>query len=69
MATHQPHPPTPTPAPSPADELPRYSASEQPVTRAYRIAFQVWVIAVLLTLVVTLALYLFDRIYLAVTGR
>ena len=61
------HPPNQTPAP--VDEVPRYTASGQPVTRAYRIAFQVWVISVLLTLVVTLALYLFDKIYLAYTGR
>jgi hypothetical protein len=52
-----------------ADELPRHTASEAPVTRAYRIAFQVWVLSVLLTLVVTLALYLFDKIYFAFTGR
>lgn len=51
------------------DQLPRYTASEQPVSRAYRIAFQIWVISVLLALVVTLALYLFDKIYYAFTGR
>ena len=49
--------------------VPRYSASGQPVTRAYRIAFQVWVTCVLLTVVITLSLYLFDKIYLRVTGR
>jgi hypothetical protein len=54
---------------APADPLPKYSASEQPVNRAYRIAFQVWVVSVLLTLVVSLALYLFDKIYFAWTGR
>lgn len=54
---------TPTPVP---DEIPKHSASAAPVTRAYRIAFQIWVIAVLLTLVVTLLLYLIDKIYLAV---
>jgi hypothetical protein len=51
---------TPTPIP---DEM--HSASEAPVTRAYRIAFHIWVFAVLLTLVVTLLLYLIDKIYLA----
>lgn len=62
MAHANPQPQVPTPAP--ADEmLPRHSASEHPVTRAYRIAFQIWVICFLLTLVVTLGLYLFDRIY------
>ena len=61
------HPPTS--APVPVDEVPRYTASGAPVTRAYRIAFQVWVVSVLLTLVVTLALYLFDKIYFALNGR
>jgi hypothetical protein len=61
------HPPTPVPVH--ADEVPRYTASGAPVTRAYRIAFQVWVVSVLLTLVVTLALYLFDKIYFALNGR
>ncbi len=61
---------TPTqPNPAPSDELPRYTASGAPVTRAYRIAFQVWVLSVLLTLVVTLALYLFDKIYFHYMGR
>lgn len=59
----------PNDTPAPADQVPRYPASDQPVTRGYRIAFQLWVLAVLLTLVVTLALYLFDRIYLMVNGR
>jgi len=53
---------TPTPAPQ-DDSIPKYSASGQPVTRGYRIAFQIWVLCVLLTLVVTLALYLFDKLY------
>jgi len=56
--------PANTPAPAP-DELPKYTASGVPVTRAYRIAFQIWILAVLLTLVVTLLLYLIDKIYLA----
>lgn len=55
--------------PPPADPLPRHPASDGPVTRGYRIAFQVWALCVLLTIVVTLALYLFDKIYRAVTGR
>lgn len=63
------HPQSPVSAPAPVDEIPRYTASGAPVTQGYRIAFQVWVISVLLTLVVTLALYLFDKIYFAFTGR
>jgi hypothetical protein len=66
MATN----PTVTPTPPPAtDQLPHFTASEAPVTRAYRIAFQVWVLSVLLTIVITLVLYLFDKIYFAFTGR
>jgi hypothetical protein len=53
----------------PNDQLPRHSASEAPVTRGYRIAFQIWVLSVLLTLVVSLALYLFDTLYFRFTGR
>ena len=56
-----------TPTPSAADELPRHTASEAPVTRGYRIAFHIWTLCVLLTVVVTLVLYLIDKIYLAVT--
>ena len=54
---------------TPVDQLPRYTASEQPVTRGYRIAFQFWVLSVLLTLVVSLSLYLFDKLYFAFVGR
>ena len=48
---------------------PRYTASGRPVTRGERRAFQIWVIFFLLTLVATLIMYLFDKIYLAITGR
>jgi hypothetical protein len=63
MATN----PQPTAAPAPADDevFPRHSASEAPVRRLDRIAFQVWVICVLLTLTVTLVLYLVDKIFMA----
>ena len=44
------------------DPLPRYSASEAPVTRMTRIAFQVWVICFLIMLVFTLMIYLIDKI-------
>ncbi len=43
------------------DLLPKYTASERPVTRGTRIAFQLWVICLLFTLVVTLTLYLIDK--------
>jgi hypothetical protein len=43
--------------------LPRHSASEAPVRRLDRIAFQVWVICVLLTLAITLVFYLIDKIF------
>jgi hypothetical protein len=56
-------------APPPREQLPRHAASDGPVTRAYRIAFQIWMLCVLLTLVVTLALYLIDKISFAVTRR
>ena len=56
--------------PTPQNEqVPRYSASGQPVTRGDRIAFQIWFLCVLLTVVITLALFLFDKIYFAATGR
>ena len=56
----------PQPVPAPAEEVfPRHSASEGPVRRMDRIAFQVWVVGVLLTLVITLVLYLYDKIKLA----
>ncbi|HEX3147951.1 MAG TPA: hypothetical protein VHR66_07690 [Gemmataceae bacterium] len=54
----------PIPAP-PEEAFPRHSASEAPIRRWDRIAFQVWVVAVLLTLVITLSLYLYDKISLA----
>jgi hypothetical protein len=54
------------PAPVP-DQLPRHSASEAPVTRSYRIAWFIWVASVLLTVGVTVILYLIDKIYLATT--
>jgi hypothetical protein len=63
---------TPTAQPSATEvntPVPQRSASGEPVTRAYRIAFQVWVTCVLLTVVITLSLYLFDKIYLRLMGR
>lgn len=58
-----------TATPVPADPLPKYTASGAPVTRAYRIAFQVWVVCFLLTIVATLIFYLFDKTYYAIYGR
>lgn len=57
-------PATPQPTPTVTDDgpLPRYSASEAPVRRADRIAFQVWVLCVLLTIAITLIFYLVDRL-------
>ena len=66
---------TPTPANTPAtptpegEQIPAYSASGRPVTRADRIAFQIWLLIVLLTVVIALVLFLFDKIYFAITGR
>jgi hypothetical protein len=63
MATTHPQPaPAPLPAPGDAEVLPRHSASEAPVRRLDRIAFQVWVLCVLLTLAITLVLYLIDKL-------
>lgn len=59
MATNE-----PVPTPAIDDTVPRYSASEHPVTRGYRIAFQVWVLAALLVVVVSLILYLVDKLIL-----
>ena len=55
------------PAPVAADDevFPRHSASEGPVRRADRLAFQVWVVCVLLTVAVTLVFYLVDKLYMA----
>jgi hypothetical protein len=56
--------PSPTVAePTPADQVPAYSASERPVTRGERIAFQLWIVCTLLTLVGTLLFYLIDKIW------
>jgi len=66
MATNPTNPPEPAPN---AEPLPRYTASGAPVTRGDRIAFQVWLVCVLLTVVITLLLFLFDKIYFAFTGR
>ena len=56
-----------TPAPTPADDevFPRHSASEAPVRRTDRIAFQVWVVCVLLAVAMTLVFYLVDKLYMA----
>ena len=58
----------PQPAPTPADDevFPRHSGSEGPVRRMDRIAFQDWVVCVLLTQVISLALYLYDKLIGAV---
>ena len=56
------------PAPD-AEPLPRHPASEQPVTRGYRVAFQVWQLCVVFTVVITILLFLFDKVYLYFTGR
>jgi hypothetical protein len=53
----------PAPTPTPEDEIfPRHSASEAPVRRADRIAWQIWVACVLLTVALTLVFYLIDKI-------
>lgn len=59
--------PQPAPAPAPADDevIPRHSASEAPVRRLDRIAFQVWVVCVLLTLTLTLVFYLIDKLFMS----
>lgn len=52
---------TPQPAPQVQEvetSLPKYSASEKPVTRGDRIAFQVWVIFFLLSIACTLVQFL-----------
>jgi hypothetical protein len=70
VATNPPNTPAPAPTPAPANEqLPAYPASDRPVTRGDRIAFQIWMLVVLLTVVIALVLYLFDKIHFAVTGR
>lgn len=60
MAIQPQHPPTPEP---PSDLVPAHTASGRPVTRGERIAFQVWVVCVLLTLVITLGLFLIDKFF------
>jgi hypothetical protein len=53
----------PVPPLTPDDEIfPRYSASEAPVRRADRIAWQIWVACVLLTIALTLVFYLIDKL-------
>ncbi|WP_020469032.1 hypothetical protein [Zavarzinella formosa] len=54
------------PAEPPADDpvndpIPRYTASDTPVTKLTRWAFQIWVICFLFTLVFTLMIYLIDK--------
>lgn len=58
----------PTPVAPVEASLPAYSASGVPVTRPYRVAFQIWVICFLLTIVVTLVFYLIDKLSLALGG-
>jgi hypothetical protein len=57
-----PAPPVAEPQQPPADQVPEHSASGRPVTRGERIAFQLWIVCVLLTLVVTLIFFLIDKI-------
>jgi hypothetical protein len=61
---------TPAPQPTPTDDetFPRHSASEAPIRRLDRIAFQIWVICVLLTLATTLVFYLIDKLFMAGKG-
>jgi len=66
MASHA--QPAPTPAPADDEVFPRHSASEGPIRRLDRIAFQVWVVCVLLTLAVTLVLYLIDKLFMSAKG-
>jgi hypothetical protein len=70
VATNPANTPTPASTPAPQNEqVPAYSASERPATRADRIAFQIWIVIVLLTVVIALVLFLFDKIHFAITGR
>jgi hypothetical protein len=63
MASNHPQPqPAATPIPGDVEVFPRHSASEAPVRRLDRIAFQVWVICVLLGLAITLVFYLIDKL-------
>ena len=57
---------TPNPNPTPAHDepFPQYSASEAPIRRTDRIAFQVWVVSVLLAVAITLVFYLVDKLYM-----
>ena len=57
--------PAAPPAPADAEVFPQYTASEAPVRRADRIAFQVWVVCVLLTVAITLVFYLVDKLYMS----
>ena len=57
--------PHPDPAAAADELLPRHSASEGPVRRLDRLAFQVWVVCVLLAVAITLVFYLVDKLYMA----
>ena len=59
--------PVDDPSTSAADDAPYplHSASEAPVRRMDRIAFQVWVVCVLLSVAITLVFYLVDKLYFA----
>jgi hypothetical protein len=67
---NRPAPPAKTPQPEPQpiasladdDTFPKYPASERPVRRWDRIAWQLWVICVLLTVAITLIFFLIDKI-------
>jgi hypothetical protein len=63
--------PAPQPVVSPPhadDEYCRHPASDAPVRRGDRIAFQIWVVCVLLTVALTLVFYLIDKIYMNAKG-
>lgn len=55
--------------PKTTEPYPYTSASGQPVTRMTRFAFRLWMYVVLLTLVVSLGFFVFDKFYTAFTGN
>jgi hypothetical protein len=57
--------PTQTESPN----VPAYSASGKPVTKGDRLAFKIWTIFVLITLLGTLTMFVFDKLYFLATGR
>jgi hypothetical protein len=51
------------------ETTPVYSASGKPVTRGTRVAFGIWMTFFLLTIALTIMMYLFDKFYYLATGR